>query len=35
MDAIRKVQAEINSIVAERRVLSPLKRDIPPAADRT
>ncbi len=32
---IQMAQAEMNSIVAERRVLAALTRDIPPAADRT
>ena len=35
MDMIKKAQAEMNTIVAERRVLAALTRDIPPAADRT
>ena len=34
MEIIKSAQAEMNSIVAERRVLAALTRDIPPAADR-
>ena len=35
MELIKKAQAEMNNIIAERRVLAALTRDIPPAADRT
>ena len=35
LEIIKIAQAEMNSIVAERRVLAALTRDIPPAADRT
>lgn len=34
MDIIKKSQAEINIIIAERRFLAALTRYIPPAADR-
>lgn len=35
MEAVDNAQAETNSVTAERKVISTLKRDIPPAADRT
>lgn len=35
MEAIKTVQAELKSIVAERRVLETLTKNIPPATDRT
>lgn len=34
MDYLAIAQAEVNSIVAKRRIFSALPRDIPPAADR-
>jgi len=34
MDALATLQKEMNAIIAERRVLTALNRDIPPAADR-
>lgn len=33
INVIKAAQAEMNSIVAERRLLTALTRDIPPAAD--
>ena len=35
MNAIKSAQAEMNSIIAECRIMTALKSDMPPAADRT